>query len=154
MGNAKNKSEFITELFLYYKPILSKEKQLELLVDWTDSCLKAEEYEMANTLKSLISDVENNVVDNGEDSGIIIIPDNIELVYDKKFGDGKLPMIPPKINEKEGKIREKTVKTSKKRWKWVNIWDETYGFTVLECKFSIKKRSFSFIIINYGVDYS
>lgn len=154
MGNAKNKSEFITELFLYYKPILSKEKQLELLVDWTDSCLKAEEYEMANTLKSLISDVENGIVGDGEDSGIIVIPDNIELVYDEKFGDGKLPMITPKIDEKEGKIEEKTVKTPKKRWKWVNIWDEIYGFTVLECQFSIKKRTFRLIITNYGVDYS
>ena len=154
MGNAKNKSEFITELFLYYKPILSKEKQIELLLDWTDSCLKAEEYEMANTLKSLISDVESGVMGDDKDSGIIIIPDNIELVYDEKFGGGKLPMVGSKKSEKDDKIEVKPVKTPKKGWKWVNMWEEIYGFTVIDCQLSIKKRTFRLIITNYGVEYS
>jgi hypothetical protein len=76
------------------------------------------------------------------------------LVYDEKFGGGKLPIIESKKGKKDGKIGVKPVKTPKKRWKWVNIWDKLHGFTIIDFQFSIKKRTFRFIITNYGVEFS
>lgn len=146
MGNAENKSEFITQLFLYYKPILSKEKQTQLLMDWMTSCLDKEEYEMAKTIKDLLFDVENDI-DSGEigDLSVVKIPDNVELVYEDDFIQGKLPKIMTKKVENEEK-------TPKKGWKWVNIWDEPYGFIVIDCQFSIKRRTFRLVLLNYGFE--
>lgn len=153
MNEAENKSEFIKQLFLYYKSVLSKERQIQLLTSWLESCLIDEEYEMADTLKSLISDVNNDVGGNNGDLSVMPIEDIPNLVYDGDFIEGKLPKIVSKNDEKSVKIDEKPVKTHKKGWKFVNIWEKSYGFTLINCEFSIKKRTFKFIIINYGVEY-
>jgi hypothetical protein len=155
MGNADNKSEFITQLFLYYKPILSKEKQVQLLLDWMDSCLEKEEYEMAKTIKDLLFDVENDIdIDGVSDLSVVTIPDNVELVYEEDFINGKLPKIMTKKGENEEKTPKKPVKPPKKGWKWVNIWDEPYGFIVIDCQFSFKKRTFRLILLNYGFEFT
>ena len=60
MNNAENKCQFIRELFLYYKPTLSKEKQVTLLNEWIQSCIEWEEYEMVSTLKSELKIVIDN----------------------------------------------------------------------------------------------
>lgn len=153
MNEAENKSEFIKQLFLYYKPIMSKEKQIQLLTSWLESCLIDEEYEMADTIKSLLSDVNNDVGDNNGDLSVMPIEDIPNLVYNDDFIDGKLPKIVVKNEEKSVEIDEKPIKTPKKGWKLVNIWEKSYGFTLLNCQFSIKKGTFRFIIINYGVEY-
>jgi hypothetical protein len=147
MGNAENKSEFITQLFLYYKPILTKEKQTQLLTEWLGSCLQSEEYEMANTIKLLMLEVDDSV------GGLEVtpIPNNLELSYDSDIMGGNFPKITPKDDIVINEISEKL---PKKRWKFINVWEELHGFTLLECKISLKKRTFRFIIINYGVEYS
>jgi hypothetical protein len=147
MGKSDNKSEFITQLFLYYKPVLTKEKQIQLLLDWSESCIEKEEYEMASTLKTLLISVEDGV-DLGEsgDLSVIKVPDNVELVYDEGLIGGGLPKIP--------QITTKGDVKPKKRWQWINYWNYTSGFTVIDCSFSLKKKEFTLIVLNYGVGFS
>lgn len=139
MDNMENKNEFIKRLFLYYKPILSKKKQIQLLSGWLKSCLIDEEYEMANTIKFLICDVNNDIeVDDGNLS-VVPIGDISNLHYNDNFINGKIT-----------KLDKKPIK---KRWKLVNIWGRPYDFILLNLQFSIKKRTFKLIIINYGLEY-
>ena len=141
MGKSDNKSEFITQLFFYYKPVLTKEKQIQLLLDWSESCIEKEEYEMASTLKALLISVEDDV-----DLSVIKVSDNVGLVYDDGLIGGGLPKI-PQITTKDG------VKP-KKRWQWINYWDYASGFTIVDCSFSFKKKEFTLILLNYGVGFS
>lgn len=137
MNNAENKREFIRELFLYYKPTLSKEKQITLLKDWIQSCIESEEYEMASTLEGELK----YVIDNPEvpvDSTLKVI--KIEEILEK----------PVKNPENTPILPKKPVK----KWKFINIWDELYGFVLMDIQFSIKKRYFKFILLNYGVSYN
>jgi hypothetical protein len=154
MGKADNKREFITQLFLYYKPVLSKDKQVQLLMDWMSSCLEKEEYEMAEAIKELLFNVENDI-DTGEEGNLSVVevPNNVELVYEEDFIHGQLPKIKTKNTENGEKTPKKPVKTSKKGWKWVNIWEKTYGFTIIDCQFSFKKRTFRLVLMNYGFEF-
>lgn len=144
MNNAENKCDFIRELFLYYKPTLSKEKQITLLRDWIETCISSEEYEMASTLEHELT----VVIDNPEipvDSNLKVV--KIEEIIEK----------PLKIIEKTPILPKKPVKITKKRlknWKFINIWDDSHGFILFNIEFSIKKKYFKLIILNYGVGYA
>jgi hypothetical protein len=98
-----------------------------------ESCVNAEEYEMASTLKEQISNIEGGIDEEVESKlKVLNIPEN---------------------GEKTTILPEKPVKKVKKGWKYVNKWEERYGFTLIECEFSLKKKRFSLMILNYGISY-
>ena len=120
-----NKKEYIKQLFLYYKPTLSRGKQIDLLRDWVDTCVNSEEYEMASTLNT-----------------------ELQLILD---GKDTQPQESVKLT-KLSKLTENNKKTQKK-WVFINKWDELHGFTVINLDFSVKKGLFEFMFLNYGVKY-
>lgn len=140
MGNVENKKEFIKELFLYYKPTLSKEKQILLLEDWIDSCIQSEEYEMASVLKKELQEVIKNP-EKPIDSTLKVV--KIDELLKKS----------PKIPENDEKIPENPEKPVKK-WKYLNIWDEPHGFIIIDLQLSFKRKYFKFVILNYGISYN
>lgn len=144
MNNANYKREFIRELFLYYKPTLSKEKQVALLKDWIQACIESEEYEMASTLeeefKVIIESPETPV-----DSTLKVV--KIDEIIKK----------PLKNPENTRFLPEKPVKMTKKplkKWSFINNWDEPFGFIVLDIQLSWTKKYFKFVLLNYGVGYN
>ncbi len=144
MGNAENKKDFIRELFLYYKPTLTKEKQLLLLKEWIQSCVDKEEYEMASVLEVELRDVECNP-EKPVDSTVKVVKID-EILKKTPKNTENTPILPKKPVKK--------VKKPTKKWKYVNIWEEPFGFVVIDLQFSIKKRTFKFVLLNYGFSYN
>jgi hypothetical protein len=143
MGNAENKKEFIRELFRYYQPTLSKEKQITLLEDWIKSCVQSEEYEMASVLEGELREVLENP-EKPVDSTLKVV-----RIEDIHANAKKMRQNPVKTPEKPVKKDEK----SKKKWKFYDKWGERYGFTLINIDLSIIKRTFKLEVINYGVSY-
>ncbi len=132
MGDINSKKEFIKKLYLYYKPTLSKSKQLELLSNWISSCISSEEYEMASELEQQIPLVEDNP--NCE-SGLKV------LTIDELLSKNK---------DKFDVMSNKNIKPEKS-FKWVNKWLEPKGFTFIHLSFS---DGFEVYVLNYGIKYS
>lgn len=140
MGNAENKKEFIKELFRYYKPTLSKEKQIFLLEDWINSCVEKEEYEMASALEEELR----------------IVNENPEVPVDSTLRVVKIDELlkkQPKNVENTPILTEKPVK-KRKKWEFINIWNNPFGFIFIDLQFSFTKKYFKLILLNYGVSYN
>ena len=147
MGDIESKRKFITELFFYYKPLLSKERQEELLLDWSVSCIESEEYEMADTIKKLLIKVRCGELGNDNNSiDVSPINNDVELVFIE--GD-HLPRIHPKNED----ITTEPIENTKIGWGFVNRWSESFGYTPIEIKLSIKNRTILIVFMNYGISY-
>lgn len=132
MSNINSKKEFIKKLYLYYKPTLSKSKQLELLNNWISSCISSEEYEMASELEKQIALVEDNP---NCDSGLKVL--TIDELLSK--------------NKDKFDVMSKTEEKPKKSFNLINKWLEPKGFTLINISFS---DGFEFCVLNYGIKYS
>ena len=144
MNNAKHKREFIRELFLYYKPTLSKEKQVALLKDWIQACIESEEYEMASTLEEELKVIIENP-ETPVDSTLKVV--KIDEIIKKS----------PKNPENTRFLPEKPVKIPKKtpkKWVFINNWEEPFGFIVLDIQLSWTKKYFKLVLLNYGFGYN
>lgn len=138
MGNKDSKRNFIIQLFLYYKPLLSKEKQVGLLLSWIDSCANMEEYEMASVLKKELLNIEGGVDEETTTKlEIIQIPETRDLsIFETK---------------KEEKPKQRPKK--RKILKFINKWDEKHGFTIVDCTITITKGHFRLVLFNYGFEF-
>ena len=147
MGNAENKKEFIKELFRYYKPTLSKEKQILLLEDWIKSCVEKEEYEMASVLEEELRIVNENP-EVPVDSTIKVVKIDDLLKKQSKNVENT-----PIFTKNPLKLPKKPVKKGKK-WEFINIWDEPFGFVFIDLQVSFTKKYFKLVLLNYGVSYN
>jgi hypothetical protein len=147
MGKAESKREFITQLFLYYKPLLTNQKQTQLLLSWLESCVEKQEYEMADELKKMLVKVDDGEFDNDTNEiGLISINEGVELSYEY----GSLPKIVPKNVTPVVDV----VETPKRCWRYTNKWlESSYGFTLIDLDFSIKNKTFSLIMLNHCISY-